>query len=249
MNNVFKFNLFELFQIGFLAPINSAKFLKRNKWLMFMSLAPHLIGLFIYLWSVKIWIIPWIKSASQAFHNSAFIKLLEVTGILSIYLLAILLFSILGLPIISKLSSPIQDYISAQLYEHSSGKKLPNLTLLDTFRLFLSECSKLIILLIASIISIFIPFLSPFIFIISIWYLGWDHLDRCWSLKGLRLKQRLVLGFLHFPACLGLGLWCYIPFAGTLFGFVMTAAGGHIVGYIDTFPDLIQDNKKGKPIL
>lgn len=227
------FNFLNLFQLGFLAPINSAKFMKKNKWLMFMSLAPHILGLFAYMWTINAVVVPKLHLAFQSFENSPMIRLLRASGTLSIYLLAILLFSLFGLPIISKISSPIQDFICARSYEKTSGRVLPNLSVTDNIRLLLSEFTKVIVFLIFTLFIFIFPILSPFLFVFSIWFLGWDHLDRCWSLKGLHLQERLTLGFTNFPACFGLGLWSYVPFAGSVFGFVMTAAGGYIVGQLD----------------
>lgn len=220
--------------IGFFAPIDSLKFLGRHKFLLLLGLVPHLVGFVAYIWALYVHVVPFVsdKFASYAafFSNSVAHFLLAA----STYVAGLVLYTLVGLPLVSTLASPLFDIIAARTYEETAALKLPTLGFTDMVRSFLSECSKLTIIFSILAICFFIPLLGPVAFVVSLWFFGWDHMDRTLSLMGLNLRQRIAFGLRHSLTCLSLGLWSYVPFAGTLLSFVMSAAGAYAVARAQT---------------
>jgi uncharacterized protein involved in cysteine biosynthesis len=168
-----------------------------------------------------------------------------VSGLVSFALTIsfLLLYTFIFVPLLNAILSPFLDIIAVRAYEDTSGRKLPQLGASDFFRSFVSECSKTILILLAVAFGVLLPsvipggallyiFFAPAGLLLSIWFFGWDHVDRTLSLMGLSLRQRLMFGVRHATGCFCLGLWMYVPFAGTFLSFTFSAAGAILVAHI-----------------
>jgi uncharacterized protein involved in cysteine biosynthesis len=127
--------------------------------------------------------------------------------------------------LVSAISSPIYDFIAAKTFEKSTGEKLPNQGFRQMISSIITEVVKLSGYFGLLALSFFVPVLAPFFFLFSIWYLGWDHLDRTLLLMNKSFFERVGFGIKHVLACLSLGAWSYIPLLGGLFGFTFASAG------------------------
>lgn len=225
-------------QAGFFSPVDSLKFFARHKFLLVMGMAPHALGLVGYLW----FLLNWVYAAAERnlTQLSAFTpgSLSGMALQAALVIFGLVTYTLIGLPVISVLASPLFDLIAEKAYIDASGRTLPKPSFADFFRSFVSECAKTLIILAFIVLSFFLPLMAPVGFLVSIWFFGWDHMDRTLSLKGMTLGPRLLFGIKHFPACLALGLWVYIPFAGTLLTFAMSAAGAIAVAKIESPADV-----------
>jgi len=153
---------------------------------------------------------------------------------------SVLLFTVVGVPLLNVLLSPLLDVIAAKAYVETSGKPIPNLGAADFLRSLLSEASKAVIVYTVIVLGFFLPMLlpgglfvsaaiAPLGLLVSIWFFGWDNADRTLALLGWPLRRRIAFGLRHFLACIALGVWAFVPFAGTLLSFTMAAAGAMVV--------------------
>jgi hypothetical protein len=239
---------------GFLAPLDSLKFFRRHKILLVSALAPQVAFLAGMLWAAFTRVLPWaearlasgLATSGTLGEMAASVPDGLLAGALAIalFIACVVLYTLLGVPFLNVVLSPLFDIMAARAYEETSGRKLPNLGWSDFFRSFLSECSKLIIIYTTIILAFFVPLLVPAGFVLSfllgplflvasIWFFGWDHMDRTLALQGLGLRRRLLFGVRHALGCSALGLWTYVPFAGTLFSFTMAAAGAMVVAKVE----------------
>jgi len=250
MNDSRPFFVTRELRAGFLAPMDSLRFFRRHKFLLVSALAPHLALLGAALWATFTFGLP--------FASEQLTRLLPESAIVSgippaifsaflgvaLFIACILLYTLVGVALLSVLLSPLFDFVAAKAYEETSGRALPKLGWSDFLRSFLSECSKMIIVYTAFIIAFFLPLLVPggivFSFIIapaflvvSIWFFGWDAVDRTLALQGHGLRTRLMFGVRHALSCFALGVWMYVPFAGTLLSFTLPAAGAMVVAKVE----------------
>ena len=223
---------------GFLAPINSLRFLRHHKFLLVIGLAPHLAGIAGFFWFLSTHAMGYAQKQLSGLSANLNPVFFQFALAVLVYLLGTLLYSILVMPLISTLASPLFDVIAASAYQETSGYVLPRTRFSEVVRSFLSECSKCILILGVFILGCFLPILAPLLFLASIWFFGWDHMDRTLSLMGFGLGKRLAFGFKHVLACVCLGIWAYVPFAGTVLSFVMSAAGALAVARIQSPRDV-----------
>ena len=216
--------------IGLLSPLDSLRFMRLKKSLLVMGLAPYLVAFALYGVLVGKVVTPMLSGflieKNLIPEQMAFIH--GVLGIL-IWLLALMIFALLGPSIINTVASPLYDLVSGRTYEHFSNKTMPKESFDQFFRSFIGECSKLALWLMVTIILATTPFAAFLGGPIALWFLGWTHVDRTLNLKSLHLRERLMFGIENAPACIGLGLWGLIPGLNTLFTFLMASAGAVIV--------------------
>lgn len=250
MNETRPFFVTHELSAGFLAPLDSLRFFRRHKLLLVSALAPHLLLAVGLLWAAFLFGLPLANQhLAQLFPEIAggtgmSAYALSILVGLAIGVACILLYTLVGVALLNALFSPLFDVMAAKAYEETSGKPLPKLGWSDFLRSFLSECSKLVIVYTCIVVAFFLPVLipggiivtlivGPALLLISIWFFGWDAVDRTLALKGLGLRQRLLFGVRHALACAALGLWTYVPFAGTLFSFTLAAAGAMVVAKVE----------------
>lgn len=212
---------------GLSAPLQSLRFLINNKFLLFIGLAPQVLGLAAYVWLSIHYLLPYVdETVTQAVPES------WSTGVLSLVtqslmgLLLVVIYAIAFLPLVGAIASPLYDYVAARAFEEKSRCKLPHQGLREAIQGILSELVKLAVYYVLLALTLFVPPLAPFFLGFSIWYLGWDIMDRTLTLMNLPLRRRFGFGVHHVLACLGLGIWAYIPLVGAAFGFAFAAAGG-----------------------
>ena len=236
----------ELYE-GFVAPLNSLRFLRHHKFLLVIGLAPHLAGMVGYFWFLSTHALSYAQQQLASWAGNMNMALFHFALAALVYVLGTLLYSILILPLISTVASPVFDVIAARAYESTSGFLLPRSRFSEVVRSFLSECSKCILILGLFVFGFFFPLAAPLLFLASIWFFGWDHMDRTLSLMGHGLAKRLAFGIKHLVACMCLGIWAYVPFAGTLLAFVMSGAGAIAVARLQSPRDVAQLKQKGTP--
>jgi hypothetical protein len=227
--------LFKQFFLGFASPIHSARFLFQKKYLFFLCILPHILNLILYFWIVSHYIIgkwlnPFLSSMEEKSNlKSIFVMIRPEFFEVIVWIAAFLLYGALGTSFINAIASPIYDYAAQKSYEYESGFKTPKQSISDFIDSIISEITKAVIVFCVFLISIFLTFLAPLFFIISIWYLGLIAIDRTLLLLNLPFKERILFGIRNIGLCLGLGIWCYIPFISTLFSFTLACAGARLV--------------------
>lgn len=239
------------FRVGFFAPIDSLKLLVKHKGLLFIGLAPHLLGVVAYFWAMHSWLVPLLVEkmiANGVITATEQGTTTQSVAIASIYIIGMLLYALLGLPLVTVCANPIYDFVASSTFEKTTGQILPPSTLRTTFRSLVSEIIKLCVLFILICIGFIVPISAPIIFLFSIWYLGWDFMDRTLSMLQKSLHARVLFGMRHPIACCMLGLWIYIPFAGSLLAFVMASAGAMAVGKL-VQPSLLNKSENSTPQL
>ncbi len=225
-----------------LAPLHAFSFLWRNKTLFWGALFSHITAFALYIFAIAKWVIPFSQEllapkiaglTSDAMAISVFSTFFS----LSVYVLAIILYSIIGISIANTILSPLFDIIAARSYEHITGMKLPNIRFSVFAKSFFVEVVKvafMLALVVATVLSKLLILLSPLVFLFSIWFLGWQEIDRTLGLQGLSWRKRLWFGVRHFPACLAFGIWFYVPFLSTLCAFVMTSAAAIVAARVQS---------------
>ena len=228
-------SVFKQFFLGFASPFHSARFLFQKKSLLFLGVIPHILNFILYFWIVSHyvigkWLLPFLASLSTNVENSILQSLLNPRIFESfIWIVAVLLYGAIGASFVNAIASPVYDYIATKSYESTSLKKVPIQDLGDILDSVISEFTKAVIVFCVFIISIFVHVFAPVLFLLSIWYLGWNSIDRTLLLLNLPLKERLRFGVENVSVCLGLGLWSYIPIISPLLAFTTASAGGMIV--------------------
>lgn len=220
--------------LGLAAPLDCLRFMRSKKSLLVIGLAPYIIAFILYLVLVG-------KNVSPLLTG-----FLIEQGILPVqeglahwfvavilWILALTIFSLLGPSVINTVASPLYDHISSKTYTHFAQRPLPSETLIQYFRSFIGECTKLVIWLMVIVVIAATPFAAPLGAPFALWFLGWTHVDRTLNLQALTLKKRLIFGIENAPACFGLGLWSLIPGFNTLFTFMMASAGAIIVAKVE----------------
>lgn len=233
--------LFEI-KTGFFAPLDSLKFFRENKVMFVAGVSPFLVGLGAYIWFLKNVAVVYLTNliTSWGWLSETSGSFLQFLYNLTFLLLSVLLFGFLVLPILNVLASPVFDVIAGRAFESQSGKKLPPTTLKGTLQSAFSELVKTCILFAAFGFSLLMPLASPIVFTCAVWFFGWEIQDRTLSQANMKLKDRFFYGIRHFPACFALGLWMYIPFAGSVLSFSMAAAGALTVAKIGDKRVLVQ---------
>jgi len=222
---------FQQILIGLKSPIYSVRFFLRNKGMLFLGIAPHILNLIIYFWIVRNiilakWIIPLFHSLAQNWNGSFIAPLFNPVLIeVVIWIIGVLLYGIFGTAFVNAIASPIYDIIAQKAYEKTSGNKTPKQSFMDFIDSVISEVTKAVVIICLFILTFFVQIFTPFVFLIGIWYLGWNNIDRTLLLMNMPLRKRLLFGLHNWGLCIGLGLWCYIPIIGTLMSFSMAAAG------------------------
>ena len=217
--------------VGLLSPVHSLRFFRNNKSLLFIGLAPQCIGLAAFVWVSTTHLVPYVNNfitseLPASWQTGALLNLVS----LLVFMLLLLAYGLICVPVVGALSSPIYDHIAAKTYEITTGQKLPKQGLGEMLSSIATEIVKLSVYFGLLGLSFIIPALAPFFFFFSIWYLGWDHLDRTLLLMNKTLGQRVAFGFKHVLACLSLGAWSFIPLLGGLFAFTFASAGALAVG-------------------
>lgn len=232
------------FALGVTAPFHSARFLLQKKSLFLIGLAPHILNFIFYFWIVSEiiigrWLSPFLSSFAQH-NNNSFLSIILKPQLVEIiiWIFAILLYGALGTAFVNAVASPVYDYIAKASYEGVSTNKIPQQTFADFIDSVISEVTKATFVFCVFIISLFFTFLAPFFFIFSVWYLGWNSIDRTLLLLNLPLRERVRFGIQNSALCIGLGVWSYIPLLGPLFAFTTASAGAILVAkspipYID----------------
>ena len=237
------------FILGFLSPIHSARFLFQKKSLFLIGVAPQIINFILYFWVVNKfiigkWLNPFLSSLEEKSNLSFIVTIFKPEFFQTlIWVLALLLYGILGASFVNAIASPVYDYIAKKSYESNSKKIIPYQTIGDTIDSIISEFTKAIFVFCVFIISLFFPVLSPLFFILGIWYLGWNSVDRTLLLLNLPLKERLKFGARNSAMCIGLGLWCYIPLLAPIIAFAIASAGATLVAKSNI--PYFQDNSPG----
>lgn len=150
-----------------------------------------------------------------------------------IWTIAILLYGILGITFVNAIASPIYDVITQAAFEETAQKKLPKQTFMDFIDSMISEFTKAVIIFSLFIISFFIQIIAPLLFLLGLWYLGWNTIDRTLLLMNMPLKERIGFGLRNFALCIGLGIWNYIPVFSILIAFALAPAGAIAVAKTD----------------
>lgn len=223
-----RLGIFKQVGVGFISPLDSLKFLMNHKALMVLGLAPTIAGLVGYFYLVHTQLLPWVTlelTTQQWFQELSFNWAITQSLVFVVYLLAFLVFNFIGMPLVNIIASPLFDVIASKALEEYGGQKLPKLSFFSFLESFLSQIFKAMVYILGFMFVIWLPALAPLTFLASIWFFGWDQLDRSLGLCGLPVRSRILYGVRHSIACMSLGVWLYIPFAGTLLTFVMSGAG------------------------
>ncbi len=218
---------------GFLSPIHSLKFFSSHKLLLVSGLAPHILGFCGHLWISFSYIMPFIQIQIEKFTGNPLSALSSKLFAASFVLLSFIGYSFLAAPLVNALASPIFDIHAEKAYAAFKSENAPPAKSGNFFKSFVSECCKFVFIFSVFILSFFVPFAAPLGFLASIWFFGWDIIDRTLSLQNFSFRDRLIFGLKHCVTCISLGVWVYIPFAGTLLAFVFAAAGGIAVAHLN----------------
>lgn len=223
------------FFVGFTAPLHSARFLFQKKSLFILGVAPQILTFILYFWAVDKfiigkWLLPFLNSLVLKTNNPFFLAMLKPQFFeVIIWIVAFLFYGVLGAAFVNAAASPIYDYIAKKSYEASSKDKLPIQTIGDFIDSIISEITKAVVVFCVFIISFFIHIFAPLLFLLGIWYLGWNSIDRTLLLLNLPLKERLRFGLQNTALCVGLGVWSYLPIISSLFAFTTASAGAMLV--------------------
>lgn len=220
-------------KIGLLSPLDCLRFMRSKKSVLVMGLAPYLVAIILYGVLINRVVSPMLLGfliEKQIIPVGWGANLLVY---LVIWIFALTIFSLLGPSVINTLASPVFDRVAARTYEHFSGKKLPPESFELMIRSFLGECSKLALWLMVTVFLASIPFAAFIGGPLALWFLGWTQVDRTLNMQSQHLKQRLLFGVAHAPACVCLGLWGLIPGLNTLFTFLMASAGAVVVAKVE----------------
>ena len=216
--------------IGLSSPLDSLRFMRIKKSLLVMGLAPYLVAFALYVVLVTRVITP-LLTGFLIDHDLIPLQLSGLHLVVSffIWMVAIMVFALIGPSVVNTVASPLYDTVAARTYEHFSGRVMAKETFELMIRSFLGECSKLVLWLMATIILATTPFAAFLGGPLALWFLGWTHVDRTLNLQSMQLKERLIFGLHNAPACVGLGLWGLVPGVNTVFTFLMASAGAVVV--------------------
>jgi uncharacterized protein involved in cysteine biosynthesis len=213
--------------VGLVAPLDSLRFLRRNKLLLVLGLTPQVLGLAAFLALGIEWMGPALTTAVLGWFpeswNVAALGFL-VTSMTAILLL--ITYTLIWIPLVGVIASPLYDMIASRSYAAASGMGLPTQSVTQAIGGLVSEGAKLVIYFALLAMAFVVPPLAPFFLAFAVWYLGWDIVDRTLGQSSLTLGQRLRFGIKNPLACMALGLWAYLPLVGALLAFAFAAAGG-----------------------
>lgn len=217
-------------RIGFLSPLDSLRFMRLKKSLLVMGLAPYLVALGLYIVLVGRYVSPLLMGflIEKEFLTVAAETWLNAIEFL-LWLLALMIFALLGPAVINTLASPLYDVIAAKTYESERRVTLPQIQFEQFLRSFIGECSKAALWFMATFLLAATPFATILGGPLALWFMGWTHIDRTLNLKSMHLKERLLFGLRNAPACMALGLWALVPLVNTLCTFLMASAGAIVV--------------------
>lgn len=242
-------SILKQFFLGTSAPLYSARFLLQKKSLLLLGVIPHILNFFLYFWIVSKfiidkWLHPFLNSLALKSNSEFIVSILKPHFFETlIWIFAFLLYGALGASFVNAVASPIYDYIAQKSYESTSNNKIPMQTIGDIIDSIISEVTKAVVVFCVFIISLFVHIFAPLLFLLSVWYLGWNAIDRTLLLLNLPLKERLRFGLQNISLCIGLGLWCYIPFISPIFAFTIASAGATLVA--KTGVPYFDDNSPG----
>jgi hypothetical protein len=225
-----------------LAPLQAFRFLWKNKLLFWAAIFTHAAAFALYIFAISRWGVPVLEAYFTPYlthwtTNTTATSVFSGLFLASIYIFAIIFYSIAGISIANTLMSPLFDVIAARSYEHVSGMTIPKLGLSTFAKSLFVEVLKIALIaaiFIGTALSTLLVFLSPLVFVFSVWFYGWQEIDRTLGLLGLSWRKRIWFGVRHFPACVAFGIWFYIPFLSTLCAFVMTSAAAVVAARIQT---------------
>lgn len=239
---------FKKVRTGLFAPAHSLRFLLDNKLLLFIGLAPQVLGLVCFVWLAAATVIPAAETAILSLLPLSWDGGV-VSGVVAIGVILILViaYAVIWVPLMSTLASPLYDFIAGQTYQKVSGRALAPQKWRDMIRGIVSEATKLFVYILFIIMGLLLPPLSPLIIMFTIWYLGWDLMDRTLLLTGRSFRERIAFGLRHIVPCLTLGLWVYFPLVGALLGFAFACAGAISVAQLEKFRE--SESTKGREAL
>jgi hypothetical protein len=231
-------------QMGLMAPFDALKFFLNNKGLFVGVIILHVAGFLAFLWGVSAFLLPYLINiaVSHLALNADFAS--SIAGFIftiSVYVLAVLTYGLLGLPLMNLAASPFFDVVATKAFQQTSGLRLPRTGFSDFLKSFAMEFFKLAFLALlfsASFLSVFVLMAAPIVFLFSLWFYGWQEVDRLLVLMRYSSRERLWFGIKHAAGCASLGVWFYVPLFGSLFGVVMTAAAGIFVAHAQDAADL-----------
>ncbi len=238
---------FQQIFLGMKSPIYSVRFFLRNKGMLLLGTAPHILNLIIYFWIVRNiviakWIIPLFHSLALKWDGTFLAPLFNTVFIeIIIWIIGFLLYGIFGTAFVNAVASPIYDIIAQNAYEKTSGNKTPKQKFMDYIDSIISEVTKAVVIFCLFVLSFFVQIFAPIVFIVGIWYLGWNNIDRTLLLMNMPLRKRVLFGIRNWGLCIGLGIWCYIPIIGTLMAFSMAAAGAIVFAKFEKGKNLIKN--------
>lgn len=226
-------------QCGLIAPFDSLRFFRRHKGLLFTCVTIHLLGFAAFLWGMGEFALPWIQevvlggdAAPGTLSQTLFVGAAKV----AVLTLGLFVFAIVAVPVLNVLASPFFDVIAQKAYEDFAVRTVPNPGWKYFFRSLGFEVLKLVLsflLVLALLTSHFVALLVPIALVLSMWFFGWDHIDRTLGIRGIPLGRRIGFGIRHCLACTTLGAWMYVPLVSTLFSFTFAAAGAAAVARIE----------------
>lgn len=223
------------FFVSLASPVEAIQFLRKRPFLLLLGILPHVLNIILYVWFVaKIviakWLHPLLTFLGVKWESSFVSELAQSTFLeAAVWFVAVVLYGALGTAFVNAVASPIYDILAQKAFETTAGRKMSSQTFMDFIDSIVSEVTKGFIILSVMIISLFLSFLAPFFLLASIWYLGWNHIDRTLLLLRIPFRQRLVFGLKNAPLCFGLGAWSYIPLLNALLAFTLAVSGAILV--------------------
>ncbi|MBX9837766.1 MAG: hypothetical protein K2X69_05535, partial [Silvanigrellaceae bacterium] len=109
---------FQQIFLGMKSPVYSVRFFLRNKGMLLLGTAPHILNLIIYFWIVRNiviakWIIPLFHSLALKWDGTFLAPLFNTVFIeIIIWIIGFLLYGIFGTAFVNAIASPIYDIIA-----------------------------------------------------------------------------------------------------------------------------------------
>ncbi|MGE0173419.1 MAG: EI24 domain-containing protein [Oligoflexales bacterium] len=141
------------------------------------------------------------------------------------YLALLGLSLLLGLLMLNVLFAPIYEWISCAIEKDRTGK-VHSVTFGRSLLLIKEELKKVVVIGIASLLALCIPFLN---ILIVAFLIGWDFYDYPLARAGLNFGERWRAVRKDFLAVTGLGLWLVVPFC-QIFLLPFAIGGGTLLG-------------------
>lgn len=128
-----------------------------------------------------------------------------------LYVAAIVLTLLSSFLLMNVVASPIYEVVSVAIERQVTGCEPAALGYLGNLRVIRTELGKMLLIVFASIILLFIPGLNVLSSLTAAFLIGWDFFDYPVARRGWSLRRRLRLVAGEFWAVFGLGLWLLIP--------------------------------------